>query len=136
MWCLSIDKWMIWMCIYNVVCYMNKWAIMLRKNRVIFLLSIWSKCDYFSRWQWSCYEWIIMWFVHLHAWTDYFVLNKYCTYNKPIPKILHVKTLQNLCKMRCKSGADTGFFSEGAWRSAENQGHRSIELEMFQQYMD
>ena len=30
------------------------------------------------------------------------VLNKYCTYNKPIPKILHVKTLQNLCKMRYK----------------------------------
>ena len=30
------------------------------------------------------------------------VLNKYCTYNKPIPKILHVNTLQNLCKMRYK----------------------------------
>ena len=30
------------------------------------------------------------------------VLNKYCTYNKPIPKISHVKTLQNLCKMRYK----------------------------------
>ena len=25
------------------------------------------------------------------------VLNTYCTYNKPIPKISHVKTLQNLC---------------------------------------
>ena len=25
------------------------------------------------------------------------VLNKYCTYNKPIPRISHVKTLQNLC---------------------------------------
>ena len=24
------------------------------------------------------------------------VLNKYCTYNKPIPKISHFKTLQNL----------------------------------------
>ena len=30
-------------------------------------------------------------------------LNKYCTYNKPIPKISHVKTLQNLCKMRYKT---------------------------------
>ena len=28
------------------------------------------------------------------------VLNKYRTYNKPIPKISHVKTLQNLCKMK------------------------------------
>ena len=28
--------------------------------------------------------------------------NKYCTHNKPIPKISHVKTLQNLCKMRYK----------------------------------
>ena len=26
-------------------------------------------------------------------------LNKYCTYNKPNPKISHVKTLQNLCNM-------------------------------------
>ena len=25
---------------------------------------------------------------------------KYCTYNKHIPTILHVKTLQNLCKIR------------------------------------
>ena len=30
------------------------------------------------------------------------VLNKHCTHNKPIPKISHVKTLQNLCKMRYK----------------------------------
>ena len=30
------------------------------------------------------------------------VLNKYFTYNKSIPKISHVKTLQNLCKMRYK----------------------------------
>ena len=30
------------------------------------------------------------------------VLNKYCTYNKPIPKISQAKTLQNLCKMRYK----------------------------------
>ena len=30
------------------------------------------------------------------------VLNKYCTYKKPISKISHVKTLQNLCKMRYK----------------------------------
>ena len=29
-------------------------------------------------------------------------LNKYCPYNKPIPKISRVKTLQNLCKMRYK----------------------------------
>ena len=28
------------------------------------------------------------------------VWNKYCTYNKPIPKISCDKTLQNLCKMR------------------------------------
>ena len=28
------------------------------------------------------------------------VLNEYCIYNKPIPKISHVKTLQNLCNMR------------------------------------
>ena len=27
------------------------------------------------------------------------VLNKHCTYNKPIPKISHIKTLQNSCKM-------------------------------------
>ena len=32
------------------------------------------------------------------------VLNKYCTYNNPIPKISHVKTLQNSCKMRYKFG--------------------------------
>ena len=25
-----------------------------------------------------------------------------CTYEKPIPILSHVKTLQNLCKMRCK----------------------------------
>ena len=39
---------------------------------------------------------------------DFFILtlvqiivsNKHRTYNKPIPKISHVKTLQNLCKMR------------------------------------
>ena len=30
------------------------------------------------------------------------ISNKYCTYNKLIPKISHVKTLQNLCKMRYK----------------------------------
>ena len=30
------------------------------------------------------------------------VLNKYSTYNKPIPKISDVKTLQNLCKMNFK----------------------------------
>ena len=28
------------------------------------------------------------------------VLKKYCIYNKPIPEISHIKTLQNLCKMR------------------------------------
>ena len=30
------------------------------------------------------------------------VLNTYCTYNKPIPKISHVRTLQNLGEMRYK----------------------------------
>ena len=30
------------------------------------------------------------------------VLNTYCTHNKPIPKISHVKTLQDLCKMSTK----------------------------------
>ena len=30
------------------------------------------------------------------------VLNKYFTSKKPIPKVSHVKTLQNLCKMRYK----------------------------------
>ena len=30
------------------------------------------------------------------------VLNKYYTYNKPIPKIAHVKTLQNVSKTRYK----------------------------------
>ena len=30
------------------------------------------------------------------------LLNTYCTYNKAIPKISHIKTLQNLCKMRLK----------------------------------
>ena len=30
------------------------------------------------------------------------VLNKYCTYSKPIPKISHVKTLKNLWKWDTK----------------------------------
>ena len=30
------------------------------------------------------------------------VLNKYCTYNKPIPKIPHVETPQDLCRMKYK----------------------------------
>ena len=30
------------------------------------------------------------------------ILNNYCTYNKPIPKISHIKTLQNLCKVKYK----------------------------------
>ena len=43
-----------------------------------------------------------MWFFHLHTWTDYYLEILYLMYNKPIPKISHVKTLQNLCKMRYK----------------------------------
>ena len=42
-----------------------------------------------------------MWFFQLHT-EQIIVLNKYCNYNKPIPKISHVKTVQNLCKMRYK----------------------------------
>ena len=34
------------------------------------------------------------------------------------------------------SGADPGFFQRGARKKAENQGHRSIELEMYKQYID
>ena len=34
------------------------------------------------------------------------------------------------------SGADPGFFSAGAQKNAENQGHSSIELEMSKQYID
>ena len=32
-------------------------------------------------------------------------------------------------------GADPGFFSTGSTKNAENQGHSSIELEMYKQYI-
>ena len=51
-------------------------------------------------WQWELKEYYVIFFII--TLDQIIVLNKYCTYNKPIPKILHVKTLQNLCKMRCK----------------------------------
>ena len=46
----------------------------------------------------------ILWHVFVITLEQIIVLNKYCTYNKPtcIPKISHVKTLQNLCIMRYK----------------------------------
>ena len=44
----------------------------------------------------------ILWDFFIFALQQIIVLNKYCTYNKLIPKISHVKTLQNLCKMRYK----------------------------------
>ena len=33
------------------------------------------------------------------------------------------------------AGADPGFFQRGARKNAENQGHSSIELEMYKQYI-
>ena len=45
--------------------------------------------------------------VYIFTLEQIIVLNEYCTYNKPIPKISHVKTLQNLCKMRYKTHKKT-----------------------------
>ena len=37
--------------------------------------------------------------------------------------------------MSKKAGADPGFFSTGERKNAENQGHISIELEMYKRYI-
>ena len=53
-----------------------------------------------------------------------------------IANIHWLKVYKNQQNQLGVAGANTGFFSAGARKNAENQGHRSIELEMFQQYMD
>ena len=55
---------------------------------------------------------------------DSIVLHKYCTYNKPITKLSHVKTLQNLCNKDTKNDkkvrkCNSLFFKRRLWSSLE-----------------
>ena len=64
-------------------------------------IELWNWWQYQCLW-YQAFSWSHNWTRIKCIITQIIVLNIYCTYNKPIPKISHVTTLQNLCKMRYK----------------------------------